>query len=257
MVTKMSNHNTSNDPSQTASTSQNQDTSTERAASLTWIVQPKSAKIAVTHQLVADAKLKRSVLEHVLLTRDARRVPEPSSLPSWSDDDLYDNYFTKRPGDTATVDVVMEQRGELNLIDIGHHGVRITLTTAEKGYHATNMRANASFKKFELLCQSKNSLGASASIYMLANTNLKQMSLILEDAKCGKMWLFDQVHTNVDALITQMYDRLYKWLHHYHFVPNSVYLTIQYKSIDDQPSSSSHVEAPKASSLLDHDVDHQ
>ena len=251
----MSNQQTSNDPCQAASTLQDKDASMERAAS-TILIEPKSSKIAVTHQLVADSKLKRLVLEHVLLTRDARPVPEPSALPSWSDDDLYDNYFTKRPGDTATVDVVMEQRGELNLIDIGHHGVRITLTAAQKDHHATNMRVNASFKKFELLCQSNKSLGAAASIYMLANSNLKQMSLILEDAKCGKLWLFDQVHANVDTLITQMYDRLYTWVHHHRFISNTVYLTIQYKSIDDQPSSS-HTLATKPSSLLEHDVDAQ
>lgn len=248
-------NDTGNDCFQPASTSENKATSTERNAS-TMIIQPKSSNLVVTHQLVADPKLKRMVLEHVMLTRDARNVPEPNSLPSWSDDDLYDNYFTKRSGDTANVDVVLEQRGELNLIDIGHFGVRIRLTLVEKEYYATKMRANASFKKFELLCQSRKSLGAAASFYTLANSDLKQMSLILEDAKCGKMWLFDQVHANIDELITQMYDRLYTWLHHHRFVSNSVYLTIQYKSVDDQPSSS-HTQASKASSLLDHDVDHQ
>lgn len=184
----------------------------------------------VTHPMANNQKLKRMVLEHVLMTRDARSVPDRKALPTcWSTDEFIDNYFMKSPTNTSDVDVVVGQHGNLNLIDMGHYGVRIQLNTADEDMHAKKMRANASFKKFEYLCKKATNLGMSASIYSLTDSNLKQMSLVLEDTQSGKMWLFDHVHENVDGLITEMYDRLCVWLYHHNLVNMVGYLTVYFK----------------------------
>lgn len=220
------------------------------------IIQPKTSNLVVTHTMIADPKLKRLVLEHVLLTRDARSVPDRDALPAWSDDDLINNYFTRRVGDTSDVDMVVEQHGDLSLIDIGHYGVRVRLTSVDRDRYTRQMRANSSFKKFEMLCEATKSLGMTATIYLLDNSTLKQMSLILVDTLTGRMWLFDHVHDNIDQLITQMYDRICEWLYHHNLVAKRVYLTMHFKTIDNiKPSLQPCV--PISPSLVDIDIDPQ
>lgn len=196
----------------------------------------KTSKVAVTHTIPALSKLKCMVLDHVLMTRDMRAVPNRQTLPKYSDDDLIDNYFARQAGATTNDDIVVEQHGDMCLIDIGHYGVRTSPSASKKDFYAKTMRANPCFKKFQLICDRSNNLGSSASIYTLIDSQLTQMTIILEDTQAGKMWLFDHVHVDLDQLITELYDRICTWLHKHQLIAPSVYLTIQFSDIDHHAS---------------------
>ena len=196
----------------------------------------KTSKVAVTHTIPALSKLKCMVLDHVLMTRDVRAVPNRQTLPKYSDDDLIDNYFARQAGATTNDDIVVEQHGDMCLISIGHYGDRTSPSASKQDFYAKTMRANPCFKKFQLICDRSNNLGSSASIYTLIDSQLTQMTIILEDTQAGKMWLFDHVHVDLDQLITELYDRICTWLHKHQLIAPLVYLTIQFSDIDHHAS---------------------